>query len=119
MSELGFWKRWAGRVSTGLLAAAGAQAAPVLHRVRAGTVAGPEATGVPLWLGARDLLRVRHAAGARVQSLHGHVWVTQDGDPRDVVLAPGESLRLDRSTLALVAPLGSAQVLVLVDASGG
>ena len=48
MGEQGFWTRWAGRLSAGLLGAAGAHAGPVLQRVRAGGDVRAEAADVPL-----------------------------------------------------------------------
>ncbi len=60
---------------------------------------------------------VRDASGWYVNALSGSVWITQDGDVRDIVLQAGESFRLDRHGPALFSPLGSARVSVkLLDA---
>ena len=55
-----------------------------------------------LELGRRETLRVRDASGAVVTCVRGGLWITQNGDTRDIMLAPGESFRLDRAGLALV-----------------
>src|SRR6185295_11618093 len=34
--------------------------------------------------------RVHQPIGQRVECLTGALWVTQDGDPRDIVLEPGD-----------------------------
>ena len=47
-------------------------------------------------------LNLPSAAGVRVASQSGSVWITQDGDPRDIVLRPGESVVLERSTPTIV-----------------
>jgi len=58
-------------------------------------------------------LRLQDPAGRHLSVLEGSVWVTQQGDPRDPVLAGGETFRFDRNGLALVTPLGGpAQVLL-------
>ncbi|HEY8608912.1 MAG TPA: DUF2917 domain-containing protein [Noviherbaspirillum sp.] len=49
---------------------------------------------------------VRGARGWTVRALSGSVWITQDGDIRDVVLEPGESHVLDRDGPALLWSLG-------------
>ncbi|MBI5278953.1 MAG: DUF2917 domain-containing protein [Burkholderiales bacterium] len=47
------------------------------------------------------LLRIDRPLGAVVQCSRGTVWVTHDGDPKDVVLEAGESYR-SRSAARLI-----------------
>ena len=51
-------------------------------------------------------LRVQNGFGRRLSVIDGNVWVTQDGDPRDVVLGAGDDFRFDRRVDALVSSLG-------------
>lgn len=63
-------------------------------------------------LSKRDVLSLKGRRGARIESRSGSVWVTQDGDLRDVVLNPGEAHVLDREGPVLVQALDVAQVVV-------
>jgi Protein of unknown function (DUF2917) len=63
-------------------------------------------------LSKRDVLSLRGRPGARIESRSGSVWVTQDGDLRDVVLSAGEAHVLDREGPVLVQALDAAQVLL-------
>ena len=58
-------------------------------------------------------LSLPDAAGVRVGSQSGIVWITQDGDPRDIVLAPGDSFTFDQRGDALISALDDARFLLL------
>lgn len=69
-------------------------------------------TGKTVHLRGRQHLRICHADGWTVSALSGAVWLTQDGDIRDIVLQAGDSFVLDRSAPALLSPLGDARLRV-------
>lgn len=56
-------------------------------------------------------LRVQNSLGRRISVLEGHVWVTQDGDPRDVVLGAGDEFRFDRPAAVVSALDSDARIL--------
>lgn len=58
--------------------------------------------GIP----AGTALRARDAAGHRIVVGRGSVWITQERDPRDVVLGPGDGFRFDRTGMALLQAVG-------------
>jgi len=60
-------------------------------------------------------LRLENGYGRRISILEGHVWVTQDGDPRDVVLGAGEDFVFDRRAPALLSALGGDAHIVRED----
>jgi hypothetical protein len=56
-------------------------------------------------------LRLQDALGRRIAVLQGHVWITQDNDPRDVVVAAGDDFVIDRAGSTLIMSLdGPARV---------
>src|SRR5947209_2348921 len=68
------------------------------------------ASGIVLAPG--ELLNIEHAAGARIGSRNGSVWITQDGDPRDIVLEPGDVFELDRDSPVIVQAIENAVVTI-------
>ena len=58
-------------------------------------------------------LRLEDGDGRRVAVLAGHVWITQRGDSRDIVLREGEEIVLERSRDAVVSALGGDARIVL------
>lgn len=55
-------------------------------------------------------LRVQHPHGLEVVCLHGALWITHDGDVKDVVLQPGQRHTADRHACMLVHALDAAEV---------
>ncbi len=65
-----------------------------------------------LQLARGQLVRLEDAAGHVVSSHDGAVWITEDGQPRDIVLHQGESYRLTGDALVLVHALRDSRVSV-------
>ena len=65
---------------------------------------------------ARGRLALRDAGGSTVTCVSGNVWLTMEGDTRDVVLAPGASFTIERAGLTLLAAQQASVVQVSVNA---
>ena len=63
-----------------------------------------------LVLEPQQIVGLSDAIGARVQVRRGSVWITQDGDGRDVMIGQGDGFTLDRPGLAIVHALEPAEV---------
>jgi hypothetical protein len=70
------------------------------------------AGGSLLHLRDRQAINMQDAAGWTVTALAGSVWITQEGDNRDIALNKGESFTVERSGSTLVSPFGDARICV-------
>jgi len=60
-----------------------------------------------------QILRVVDAAGASIEARAGTVWITEDGQRRDIILEPGGSYRLRRPGVAIVNAVGGEAEVTL------
>jgi Protein of unknown function (DUF2917) len=58
-------------------------------------------------------LRLRNAQKRHISVVKGLVWITQEGDSRDVFLKKGETFTFDRPGLALTEAVGEDATLIL------
>jgi len=63
----------------------------------------------------RRLVRLQVGAGRHLTNVRGTAWITLDGDPRDVILEPGDSHTFERSGRVVVQALGGDAELVAED----
>ena len=68
-------------------------------------------------LARNESFAISNGKGYRVVCHSGTVWITQDNDPRDVILARGESFTLDRPGRALVHAFDAAAIAVKASAA--
>lgn len=67
-------------------------------------------TRAELRLEPHQVIGLRDADGTRVQVRRGRLWITQDRDGRDLLVAAGNAFTLDRPGLALLHALEPADV---------
>jgi|SRR5262245_35632755 len=66
----------------------------------------------PIALEARTVHRIENARGLAIACVRGATWVTQERDPRDLILTAGQSMVLDKAGLAVVYALKDAVITV-------
>jgi hypothetical protein len=66
----------------------------------------------PIAIRARTVHRLEQARGMEVACIKGAAWITQERDPRDLILAAGHSVVLDRPGLAIVYAFRDALITV-------
>ena len=60
----------------------------------------------------RQTFRLSARRGERIECRTGQLWITQDGDMNDVILAANESFTLDRPGHTLVSALEDASFVL-------
>lgn len=63
-----------------------------------------------MFFSRNQIREVRNREGVTVECLSGQIWITLDGDPRDVVLDPGQMFTAERDKRILVMALEEATV---------
>jgi hypothetical protein len=64
-------------------------------------------------LGPNQTLKVIDAAGSTVCAVEGAVWITEENQPRDIVLEAGSCYQLRHPGVALVNSLGGVAAVSL------
>jgi DUF2917 family protein len=64
-------------------------------------------------LGPNQTLKLIDGAGSTVCAVEGAVWITEENQPRDIVLEPGSCYRLRHPGTALVNSLGGVAAVSL------
>jgi hypothetical protein len=72
-----------------------------------------ELTAGAIRLAANQTLKLLDGAGSTVCAVEGSVWITEENQPRDVVLAKGACYRLRHAGLAIVNALGGEAAVAL------
>lgn len=55
---------------------------------------------------------LRDQQGAQVEVLRGEIWVTQEGDRRDLIFGDGDTFRVERPGTTVLHALGPVQIRV-------
>ena len=48
----------------------------------------------------------------QIECQEGEVWITQEGDHRDIIIEAGQGYRVEKRGLLIVQAIGSARILV-------
>jgi hypothetical protein len=59
-----------------------------------------------------NLLTLDDSLDVQIDCLEGSLWITQDGDPRDVILPAGHSYRIDRTSRVMVFATADARLRI-------
>lgn len=59
------------------------------------------------------ILDIKKALGVTIECLEGSVWVTLDGDRRDVILDAGQAFNVDRKQRTLIQAMDTARVRLI------
>ena len=62
-------------------------------------------TDIPLHLSSQRFVRIEEPEHVQLHARQGMLWVTIDGEPRDIVVEPGQSFEFTSRALAVVGAL--------------
>lgn len=62
-----------------------------------------------------QLQRIDDGRGVLVQCQHGSLWLTQESDPRDVILEAGAEFTIERNGASYLSALSDASFVLLRD----
>jgi hypothetical protein len=71
-----------------------------------------EFTQSTLDLAPEGLLAIRDGHAARIRCDAGSLWITEEGESKDTILASGDSYTLRRPGLALLSALGASRITI-------
>lgn len=72
----------------------------------------PQILGRATTLARGTLQSIADARGASVQCLQGAIWLTQQGDARDIVLEAGDQATIERNGTSIVFALADARFVL-------
>jgi uncharacterized protein YdeI (BOF family) len=67
-----------------------------------------ELEGGAVRLAPHQVLRLRDSAGSTVCAVEGSVWITEENQPKDIVLKTGACYQLRRRGIAILNSLGGS-----------
>jgi hypothetical protein len=77
----------------------------------------PQILGRATTLARGTLQSIADARGTSVQCLQGAIWLTQQGDARDIVLEAGDEARIEHDGLSLLSALSDARFVLAQDST--
>ena len=83
------------------------------RQVAAASLPAPAGPAAPQTLQKGGLLALANPLALRLECLEGSLWVTHDGDVKDLIVEAGESYQSERATRMLVYGLSSARLRVV------
>ena len=69
--------------------------------------------GTIIDLAPRETVNLPDMRGATLRVTRGTVWITQEGDPKDVVLRPGDTWTVERNGLTVLEAQGDVSFCVM------
>ena len=73
-----------------------------------------DATFSPILVEVGHAIRIDDGKGTEICNVTGNIWITQEGDQRDIVLGPGEMFAIDRDGLTLLVALGETAAVRII-----